>query len=430
VPLPVATWVASGGLLRLHASALQQLPASMASLPAAAISSSVDFGVRQLPSAAKLAQLGASPGEPPPGLCFFRELRVANTGHSLLRLLNICAYPGASTWLGLADDHQVARPAEQLALMLRAAGAAAGDAAADGSGPAADLGSSGASAAAAALRAAAAALAACHCRVLELRPGQEANVTVALDLHAHLAAGPDAEMGILQQLLLFTLLLPAELLPAASSSSPGPPPPHTPVPGTGEVAVVLSRLVTAVLVAPGGAADLQSCLRVEARPFVSAALRGLFNARPASFTGCMSPLGAIFGAPLLPQPAAAASVPCCRRRLHTVPRGSSLGIAVCRLLHRSLALPPFSPLIPLPMGFPPYGGSLHMEGRSQSAPTMGCAQLCRATAWHGPIASAQKAPSASADRAPHTHPPRTRTAANAPPPPLPRPPLPAAHRPA
>ncbi len=276
VPPPVAAWAAGGELLRLHARALQQLPGAMASLPCAAISSSVDFGVKQVPSAAQLARLyAAGPGvgqPPPPPLSFFRELRVTNTSAAPLRLLNVCAAPGQASWLGLADDHQVARPAEQLALML---GAAAG---------AAEAGE------AAALQAA---LAACPCRLLELRPGQEATLMVALDLHSHLAAGgPDAELGILQQLLLFTLLLPAELLPRGAAAAP---PPHALVPGTGEVAVVLGRTVTAVLVAQGRAADLQSCLRAEARPFVSAALRGLFDTAPASLSHCQSPLGAIFG---------------------------------------------------------------------------------------------------------------------------------------
>jgi hypothetical protein len=65
------------------------------------------------------------------------------------------------------------------------------------------------------------------------------------------------------------------------------------VPGSGDVAVVLSRSITAVLV--DRAADLQSCLRAEAKPFISAALRRLFDQQPAAFAACRSPLGALLG---------------------------------------------------------------------------------------------------------------------------------------
>ncbi len=250
----VANWAAGGGLLQLHAAALnQQLHACMANLPAAAVSRNVDFGIKQLPGPFQVAapanvQSGVAKGRP---WCFSREVRVTNTGTSPLHVLNVCVCPGDVAWLTLSDDHAVSQPAEQVTVQLKQQSTAA-----DGG-----------------------------CSMLQLRPGQEACFTVTLDLAAHVRSGPAAERGIQQQLLLITLLLPAAAAGTATAAAP--------VPGSGDVAVVLSRSITAVLV--DRAADLHSCLRAEAKPFISAALRRLFDQPPAAFAGCRSPLGALLG---------------------------------------------------------------------------------------------------------------------------------------
>ncbi|DBA76409.1 TPA: hypothetical protein ACH3X1_010114 [Trebouxia sp. C0004] len=148
-----------------------------------------------------------------------------------------------------------------------------------------------------------------------LRPGEEYAVTVVLNC----LDGPHRrlESGVLPQLVLFTFLIKNSVsrpeahrqasMPTSVSSRSGTPPalasaststkPSERVPlsnGTSAEAVVVARQVSVCLVSKSDAADQQTMLNVEAKPFVPEHLKNLFEQPPTIFISCERPLDILF----------------------------------------------------------------------------------------------------------------------------------------
>ncbi len=209
MPYAAVEWIAAGGLLRLHAAALQRPSEMLRGHEGLAVqlSRSVDFGMQELQPAvqqhcpttiepvsnghvARSGQGHQHKEQHAPAAAqllhglLFREITITNSGSRPVWLLNVCLVPEYHNVFSAVDDHGICCSPAQLQLQLvshskRLGGGPGSDSlsSTDSTGPKAVL----------------------------LGVGQEHRVTVVLQTSSN-AAQQHQETGLLEQFVLVTVL--------------------------------------------------------------------------------------------------------------------------------------------------------------------------------------------------------------------------------